>query len=169
MAEEIQKIASRTTRIERFKFFSKFAKIVLIKGDWTQTMLQKIGLSVMIFTYLFAGVAHFLKRDYFLSLTPPFIPAPSAFVVLAGSVYIALAILLLFPKTRRAAFYAILLLLAIGIPLNLYMLSSATARGAIPREIILERIPFKALLMGWAFWLNWVERPKNRGRAGLTA
>lgn len=106
----------------------------------------------MTFTYLFAGVAHLVKRDYFMALTPPFIPSPQAFVLLAGSLYIILGILLAFERTQRAACYAILLVLAIGIPLNLYLLSSETARGSIPRDILIWRVPFKLFLMLWAGW-----------------
>ena len=131
-------------------------------------MLQRISHSAMTFTYLFAGAFHFLKKDYFIALTPPFIPAPAAFVLLAGCLYIALGILLLFQKTRRAACYAILLILAIDIPLNLYMLSSEVARGSIPRDILFWRIPFKLLLMGWAFWMSRTERPKKPSTAALS-
>ena len=115
-------------------------------------MLKKLSLSIMTFTYLFAGAAHLVKRDYFVALTPPFVPSPHFFVLLVGALYIALGILLVFEKTRRAACYAILLILAIGIPLNLYMLSSETARGSIPPEILMGRIPFKLFLMLWAGW-----------------
>ena len=115
-------------------------------------MLKKLSLSVMVSTYLFAGAAHFLKKDYFVPLTPPFIPVPSLFVSLTGGTFIALGLLLISPKTRRAACYAILLILAIGIPLDLYMLASETARGSVPRDILLARIPFKLLLMFWAGW-----------------
>jgi len=115
-------------------------------------MLKKLSLSIMTFTYFFAGVAHLVKRDYFMALTPPFIPSPSAFVILTGTVYILLAFCLMFEKTRRGACYAILLILAIGIPLNLYLLSSETARGSIPRDILIWRVPFKLLLMLWAGW-----------------
>jgi len=71
---------------------------------------------------------------------------------LTGGTFIALGLLLISPKTRRAACYAILLILAIGIPLDLYMLASETARGSVPRDILLARIPFKLLLMFWAGW-----------------
>src|SRR5580658_3048283 len=115
-------------------------------------MLKKISLSTMIFTYLIAGVVHFKRTDYFVALIPPFIPSPHAFVLLAGTIYILLSLFLAFPKTRRGACYAILFLLAVSIPLNCYMLFSDAARGQVPREIVLERIPFDMVLMLWAFW-----------------
>jgi len=121
----------------------------------------------MIFTYLFAGMAHFFKRDFFASLTPPFIPAPHAFAVLTGMLYILLSFLLLFPKTRKGACYGILLLLALGIPFDFYMLYSDSARGEIPRGILLERIPFKVLLIGWAFWHSHPDLPPNNLKAGF--
>lgn len=132
-------------------------------------MLKKISLNVMIFTYLFAGAAHFFKRDYFAALMPPFIPSPYAFVAFTGILYIFLSFLLIFPKTRRGACYGILLLSAMGVPVDLYMLLFDAARGPVPRQIVLERIPFKFLLMLWAFWHSRVPRraPSNHQNPDL--
>jgi uncharacterized membrane protein len=115
-------------------------------------MLKRISLNVMIFTYLFAGTAHFYRMDYFASLLPPFLPSSRVFAALTGILYILLSLLLVFPRTRNGACYGILLVLAIGIPLDVFLWISDSARGAVPRDIVLGRALFKAPLMAWAYW-----------------
>jgi uncharacterized membrane protein len=123
-------------------------------------MLKKISLSVMVFTYITAGAEHFMKAGYFAALTAPFIPSPRVFVALTGTLYILLGFFLVFKKTRRAACYSIMLLLGMGLPINLYMFFSDTARGSVPQDVIVGRIPFSILLMLWAFWHS--KEPKKQ-------
>lgn len=127
-------------------------------------MLKKISLSTMASIYFFAGFFHFLKADYFIKLMPPFIPAPPVFTALVGSYYILTALLLVFPKTRRAACYGIILVLAIGLPVNLYLLSHPVLAGPIPHDVLLERIPFKMFLMVWAWWHSRMGKADGRSK-----
>jgi uncharacterized membrane protein len=115
-------------------------------------MLKKISLSAMAFTYLFAGLAHFLKTDYYLSFIPSFIPQSRLLVLLSGAAQIILAVLLAFPKTRRGVCYGILLLWSISLPINVYTVSTGGAGTPFTPWQLATLIPFHLLLMLWAFW-----------------
>jgi uncharacterized membrane protein len=106
----------------------------------------------MIFSYLFAGIAHFLYFDYYLNLVPAFMPTPKALVALTGTLEILLAVLLAFPLTRRGACFSILFLLALAFPFNIYLLATNGAGSNIPHPVLVGRIPFQLLLMLWAYW-----------------
>lgn len=114
-------------------------------------MLRKISLSAMVFTYFFAGLAHFLKADYYLRFIPSFIPQAQFLVQLSGAAQIILAALLAFPKTRRGACYGILLLWSISIPINIFTVSTGGAGTPFTSWQLRVLIPFHLLLMLWAF------------------
>ncbi len=115
-------------------------------------MLKKISLSVMVFTYLFAGIYHFTKFSYYLSIIPSFMPHPDVLVASTGTAWIFLAFFLAISLTRRWACYGILLFWSMSLPLNLYILSIGGAGIPLPHWELSAMIPFHLLLMLWAWW-----------------
>ncbi len=115
-------------------------------------MLKNLSLSVMVFSYLFAGTAHFTRFQYFLGLTPSFFPHPDLLVNLSGALEILLAFFLVFRATRRWACYGILFLLSVSLPIDGWVLYLGGAGIPLPFWILIARIPFHLLLMAWAFW-----------------
>ena len=114
-------------------------------------MLPKISLSVMVFTYLFAGLAHIARADYYLAFVPLFIPQGRWLVLLSGGIQVLLAVLLIFPKTRRGSCYGILLLWSISLPINFLTVASGGNGTAYNAWQLKTLIPFHLLLMLWAF------------------
>lgn len=115
-------------------------------------MIRKTSLSVLAFTYLFLGIYHFTRFDYFLSLVPQFLPARTAFTAISGSLDILAAVLIPFRATRKAACYVLLALLVFVFPFNLYIICSGGAGIPLPRWELIARIPFQFLLMTWIYW-----------------
>jgi len=114
-------------------------------------MLKKISLSAMVFTYLFAGLAHILRTDYYLAFIPLFVPHARWLVLLSGGVQIFLAALLIFPKTRRGACYGILLLWSVSLPINILTVMTGGDGTSFNSWQLKTLIPFHLLLMLWAF------------------
>jgi len=123
-------------------------------------MVKKISLSAMIFTYLFAGLAHFIKFDYYLGLVPAFFKHPVALVILMGGCQLVLALLLAFPLGRKIACYGIMLLWATALPFNVYVLMIGGAGIPLPYAVLVAAIPFHLGLIFWAYWQVRVE-PKS--------
>ncbi len=121
-------------------------------------MLKKISLSVMIFTYLFAGTAHFTNFKYFVSIVPGFLPKPEALVCLTGALQIFLALFLALSLTRRWACYGILFLWSAALPVNLFVLYAGGAGIPLSHGQLVGMIPFHLALMGWAYWHSLPEK-----------
>ena len=75
-----------------------------------------------------AGVLHFVNKDFYLKIMPPYLPAHRELVYLSGVCEIALGALLLVPRFTRLAAWGIILLLIAVYPREHLPLS--TSRGA---------------------------------------
>jgi len=115
-------------------------------------MLRKVSLSVLVFTYLFAGIAHFTRFEYYRKIIPTFLPYPDLLVHVSGSLFIALAVLLAISLTRKGACYGILLIWSVALPVNVYVLLQGGAGIPLPYWQLAAMIPFHLALMVWAWW-----------------
>jgi uncharacterized membrane protein len=115
-------------------------------------VLKKVSLSAMIFMYLFAGIAHFIRFDYYLTLIPPFVPQPWIIVAFNGFVQIILALFLAFRQSRKAACYCLIFFWGATLPIDAYMLITNGAGSAKPHWVLAASIPFHLSLMAWAYW-----------------
>ena len=61
--------------------------------------------------FVASGILHFAKSDIYLRLMPPFIPMHSEIVAVSGVVEGALGLLLLVPRTQRAAAWGLIVTL----------------------------------------------------------
>lgn len=86
---------------------------------------KKISLITIILFYLLAGTNHFRNPAPYLNIIPPYIPYPSLANVLGGSFEVLLALMLIFPKTRRLAAWGIILMLAVFLPVHISMIGDA--------------------------------------------
>lgn len=113
-------------------------------------MIQQIGLYLMSFLYIIAGINHFIKPKFYLAIMPPYIPAHELMVLLSGIAEVVLGIGLLFPLTRALAAWGIILLLLAVLPANVYMITSEKF-SKIPTWILWLRLPLQFLLIWWAY------------------
>ena len=117
-------------------------------------MLKKVSLSAMVFTYLFSGIAHFTRLDYFLSLAPRFLSHSYAYAMvgLMGLFEILFSLFLVLPVSRRGACYGILLLWSMSLPLDAYILYVGGAGIPLPHWELVGMILFHLFLIAWACW-----------------
>ncbi len=104
--------------------------------------------------YIVIGFKHFLDPLFFMSIMPPMIPLHRELVYLSGFFEIILGFMLLFPKTRLYASYALILLLIFVFPANIYLYLSETPREilGISKHQALIRMPFQFPLILIAYW-----------------
>ncbi|MFT5166838.1 MAG: putative membrane protein [Saprospiraceae bacterium] len=100
--------------------------------------------------YIFAGISHFRKPKFYLSITPPWVPAPEKINMLVGAIEIALGFALLFSATRYYAAFGIILLLIAVFPANLYHYKKAKIKQKQELATLL-RLPIQILLIYWAY------------------
>ena len=104
--------------------------------------------------YVRIGVHHFLDPEYFLNIMPPFLPYHLELVYISGFFEILLGLLLIFPKYRFYASWALIILLIAVFPANIYLAQSEIAQQGldVSKEVAIWRLPFQALFIGLAYW-----------------
>ena len=103
--------------------------------------------------FVSAGVAHFVMPEYFVAIVPLALPRPDVLVAVSGAAEIAGGIGLVFNRTRRAAAYGLLALLAAVFPANVQMLRNllATGGGGWYEAALWVRLPFQGVLAWWVW------------------
>jgi uncharacterized membrane protein len=121
--------------------------------------------------FVFAGVSHFTNPDFFVSIVPPYLPAPLALVYVSGVFEILGGLGVLLPATRRWAGWGLLGLLVAVYPANVHMALSPepfVAEGT-PLWALYLRLPFQFVFMAWVWWATKPEaadlRPEPAARA----
>lgn len=109
-----------------------------------------VSLLLLSFLFVFAGVSHFRNPRFFLSITPPWVPAPEKVNVLVGTIEILLGLALIPLLTRAWAAMGIIVLLVVVFPANVYHFQKARKKG---KGVIatLIRLPIQGLFIYWAY------------------
>jgi uncharacterized membrane protein len=115
----------------------------------------KTGLRwILAFFFVVAGINHFRSPNFYLKMMPPYIPWHSAMIQISGVAEIALALLALYPRTRRLAGWGLIALLIAVFPANLYMYQNPGLFPNVPPLTLLIRLPIQGLLIVWAWWVT---------------
>ena len=106
--------------------------------------------------YISVGILHFVNKDFFMCIMPPYIPFHSFGVLFSGFAEILLGCALLIPAYRRWASYGILALLIAVFPANIYLAMDAGAQACLETTstIAIARLPFQAVFAWIAWWLG---------------
>lgn len=112
--------------------------------------------------FLFTGFGHFEKTDEMASMLPAWVPLRVAVIYVTGALELAGAIGLLLPGVSRAAGLCLTAFLVLVLPANLYAAVNHVAMGGHEAgpAYLLVRVPFQALLIGWAYWFA-VREPRD--------
>jgi uncharacterized membrane protein len=80
-----------------------------------------LGLLVVFLWFFCGGIGHFVVPEFFLSITPPYVPWPLAVVYVSGVLEILGATGILFPQVRQLAGNCLILLTLAVTPANIHM------------------------------------------------
>ncbi|TGB01920.1 DoxX family protein [Halobacillus salinus] len=125
-------------------------------------LLKRLGLYVFVIAFFFAGVTHFIYDHGFAAMLPGWVPLKLEIVYVSGIVEWLLALLLIFPQTRRAAGIATAIFLVLVVPANFY---AAIYNIPAPwseesnQTALWIRILFQPLLI---WWVLAVSKESNR-------
>lgn len=106
------------------------------------------------FSFIAAGLLHFLNTRMYMQIMPDYIPWHKAMVWISGLAEVAGGLGILFPATRLPAVYGLLLLLLAVFPANIDMaVKSYRKAGLSPYTwLLLLRLPLQFVLMYWVWW-----------------
>jgi uncharacterized membrane protein len=113
-----------------------------------------IGRLLLAVLFLVAGSLHFFLPAAYLKIVPPSLPAHLAIVYVSGAAEILGGVCLLFPPTRHAAAWGLVILLVAVLPANIYMATAHLPAPGIVGQSWAQwlRIPLQLPLIFWA-WL----------------
>ena len=104
--------------------------------------------------FCFAGIGHFVRTEAMAAMMPPWMPGRVAIVYATGVLEFVVAMAVLVPRTRLAAGVAILLLLIVFLPVNVYAALNRVGMGGHEwgPVYLVVRVPVQLLLIGWVWW-----------------
>ena len=119
------------------------------------SIAKRVLLWVMGAFYVWAGLAHFLRPDFYVVMMPPYLPWHYELVILSGVAEVLCGVGVLIPKTRVLAAWATIALLVAVFPANIHVaFNDIPVFGATegPGPIGYLRLPFQLVLIAWAYW-----------------
>ena len=105
-------------------------------------------------TFIFTGITHFLMPEKYLSMMPPFLPAPEFLIYLSGVFEILGGVGLFFARSKRFAATGLILLLLAVFPANIYVALANVQLGGFMSSAVYQwiRLPMQFVLIFWIWW-----------------
>lgn len=112
-----------------------------------------IGLALV---FCFTGVGHFINTEPMAAMIPSWVPRRVSLVYATGIIEIAAAIAVLVPRIRRRTGWALIVLLLLFLPVNIYAAANRIGMGGHRwgPGYLLIRVPLQAILVGWTWWFT---------------
>jgi uncharacterized membrane protein len=108
--------------------------------------------------YIFAGVRHFVRPEFYLKIMPDYLPWHKELVFLSGVAEVLLGVLLAVPRTSRLAGWGLIALLIAIFPANIYLYQHQEILPA-PPWVHLLRLPLQVVLILFAYWYTRPDGP----------
>ncbi|MGI8805077.1 MAG: DoxX family protein [Thermoleophilaceae bacterium] len=103
---------------------------------------------------MIAGTLHFVRREMYEAIVPPYVPRAREAVAVSGAAEIAGGLAALSPRLRAFTRWWLTGLLLAVFPANVHMaVNPDQVRGGrrIPRWLLWVRLPVQALLIAWVW------------------
>ncbi len=101
--------------------------------------------------FVFAGLMHFLKPKPYVAIVPGRLPRKREIVFASGVAEIAGGAGVLSERTRRVAGWWLIATLLAILPANVNMAVNAERFRAVPRPLLLVRLPLQGALIAWVW------------------
>lgn len=113
---------------------------------------KRLGLAFVSAWFLFGGIGHFVKTDFFVSIVPTYIPRPLAMVYISGIFELLGAVGVLIPSTRRLAGLGLIVLTLCVTPANVNMWLHPAQFPDLPEWAYSIRLVIQVLLLACIVW-----------------
>jgi len=104
--------------------------------------------------FVAAGVNHFLRPEFYVSIMPPYLPWHLPLVYLSGAAEAVLGALLLVPRLQALAAWGLVALLIAVFPANVHMAVHAELFPTLHPAMLWARLPLQGVLIAWAYWFT---------------
>ena len=137
-------------------FITGVLTATLITGDPQLTFNGNLSMALM---FCFTAIGHFKFRKGMVMMLPASLPFREAAVLISGVAEIVLGLALLFPGTRLGAAIALLAMLVIMLPANIYAAINRVnyETGELNGKglsYLWFRVPMQLFLAGWLLYFS---------------
>lgn len=112
--------------------------------------MRRLSLYAQVIIYTLAGINHFWHPQFYTEVLPSYVPYGHEVVYISGAVEIGLAMLLIPTRTRNAAAWVIIAMLAVYLLVHVQMVIDFIQQPDKPLWIAIVRVPLQFVLMLWA-------------------
>jgi uncharacterized membrane protein len=125
------------------------------------SLTKRILLYVMAAFYVFAGLMHFRRPDFYRPMMPPYLPWHDFLIFFSGLAEVVLGAAVLVPRLRNLAAWGLILLLIAIFPANVHIamhnvpVFNNTEGAGILNWV---RLPLQGVLILWAWWYTGDDR-----------
>jgi uncharacterized membrane protein len=120
------------------------------EGPWVPRAILRWLLAAF---FVVAGLNHFREPDVYMGMMPPRLPWPAALIAVSGACEVMGGIGILVPRTRRAAGWGLVALLAAVFPANLHVALMGRMPGfGFSSTVLWLRLPFQPVLAAAVWW-----------------
>ena len=118
-------------------------------------MKKYINLYLISILFIYAGVAHFTNPQFYIKITPSFIPFKQFLVDLSGFLEILGGLLILFNQTRRKGVFLLvgLLILFFVVHFDMLFTFQISENILLNKSLLLMRIIIQFILIYWVISL----------------
>ena len=114
--------------------------------------------------FIIAGINHFVRTAFYVSIMPPYLPWHLELVYISGVAEAGLGAMVLIRRWAVGAGWGLIALMVAVFPANLHMAIHPDLYPSFSKLGLWLRLPLQGLLLAWAYWYTRVDS-KSVGKA----
>ena len=120
--------------------------------DFPTSLSKRLALGFVFVWFLGGGLIHFINPDFFVRITPPWVPNPLMAVYVSGVFEVLGAVGLLFIFWRKWAGWGLFILTLAVTPANVYMWQNPELFPDVSSTFLNVRLVVQVFLLGCIWW-----------------
>lgn len=114
---------------------------------------------VLFIIFMSSGIGHFVAKDFYLRLVPPYVPFPEAVILITGALVLLMGIGIVTPGVKKLTSKFMVLFSLCTLPSILYLVSHPALFPEISVQLLVMTIPSQMAILVSAYWLSGMHSP----------
>lgn len=114
---------------------------------------------VLFIIFMSSGIGHFVAKDFYLRLVPPYVPFPEAVILVTGALVLLMGIGIVTPGVKKVTAKCMALFALCTMPSIIYLVSNPTLFPEISVHLIVMSIPSQLAIFVSSYWLSGMHSP----------
>ncbi|MDH5581590.1 MAG: hypothetical protein OEY33_06770 [Bdellovibrionales bacterium] len=114
---------------------------------------------VLFIIFASSGIGHFIAKDFYLRLVPPYIPFAEAVVAITGVLVILMGVGIITPGIKKFTAKAMVAFTLCTMPSIVYLISHAELFPELSLHLMVMTIPTQISIFISSYWLSGMHSP----------